>query len=139
MPGARTNSRAGRGPRGGHSFFLETHGHQSGPRRFGGFARAERQSDVGMSRQCGDDRQFRVGQGMEAIEPDGPYVQALGGDARGGQFQTAGARGQAPALQFPVHFPIDRQEGGGQRRIRKMRGQAGAVAPGRRELGGKPG
>ena len=64
-----------------------------------------------MPRQRRDDAQFGIGQGVEAIQPDGAAVQAFGVDARRGQFQTPGAQGQAAALQFPVHFPVDRQKG----------------------------
>ena len=108
--------------------------HGSGPIRI-----RQRESDVRMAIQRGDDAEFGIGQGVKTIEANGPNAaQAVAFDLIGGQFQAFGAQGHAALFQLQVHLAIHGQKRGGQRRIRQAFGQAGAVATGRGELGDGP-
>ena len=81
------------------------------------------------------DAQFGIGQGVEAIHPDG--VRCRAARARrsvGGDFQAAGAHGEAAAGEFAIDFAVDGEEGVAERDIGQAGGEAGAIAAGRGEF-----
>ena len=47
---------------------------EAGQHRLAEFGLVERQREFGVASQRGDDAQFGVGQGVEAVEPDRPYA-----------------------------------------------------------------
>ncbi len=93
-----------------------------------------------MPAECGDDRQFGVGQGVEAVHPDGSdSASPFALNARRRVFESPRAQHQATFEQQALEFAVDRQEGLRQRRIRQMPRQASAVAVGRGEFVDRPG
>ena len=88
----------GLGAPGRHAFLRDAHSseaHAQGGREI--FV-AEGEGEVGVPAQSGHHAQFGVGQGVKAIDTDGrDPIQSLGGDLRGGKFQTACAHGQSAA------------------------------------------
>ena len=72
-----------------------------------------------MAAEGGKDVQFGIGQGMEAIEPDGVDAgRAIALDASGGVFQAAGAQPEAAILKHGVELSVDGQERAGQRQLK---------------------
>ena len=121
-----------RDARGGQAaLFGEAHGGEA--RAEGGreIFVAEGEREIGVPAHGGHHAQFGIGQGVKAIHPDGvDAVQPVRGDLCGGEFQTAGAHGEAAAGQFAVDFLVDGEEGVAERDIGKTGGEAGAIAAG---------
>ena len=75
--------------------------------------------------------QFGVGQGVKAVHPDSfDAAQTLRGDLRGSGFQTAGAHGEPPSRQFPVHFPVDGEKRFAEGSVGETGREARAIAAG---------
>ena len=96
---------------------------------------AERECEIGVLVQGGHHAQFGIGQGVKAIHPDGvDAAQPVRGDLCGGEFQTAGAHGEAASGQFAVDFPVDGEKSLAEGSVGKTGRQASAVAARRGEL-----
>ena len=96
---------------------------------------AEGEGEIGVAGHGGHDAQLGIGQGVEAVHPDGIDVgQAVSVDAGRGEFKAAGAHGEPAACQFAIDLLVDGQEGGAQRGVGQAGGEAGAIAAGGGEL-----
>ena len=86
-------------------------------------------------RHGGHDAQLGIGQGVKAIHPNGIDAgQAVSVNLGGGEFEAAGAHGEAAACQFAVDFLIDGEEGRTERDVGEAAGEAGAIASGGGQL-----
>ena len=96
---------------------------------------AEGEGEIGVAGHGGYDAQLGIGQGVKAVHANGVDVgQAVSVNLGGGEFEAAGAHGEAAACQFAIDFLIDGEEGRAERDVGEAGGEAGAVATGGGEL-----